>query len=50
MRKSSGVAATISDICTTLPEASFTATMVGMAARRATVFGSMFTPVRPGTL
>ena len=36
--------------CPMLPEASFTPTMFSMAARRAMVAGSTFTPVRPCTL
>jgi hypothetical protein len=48
--KSAGIALQISHICVTFPEASFTPTMFGMSARRASVDTSTLTPVRPGTL
>ena len=37
-------------ICAMLPEASLTPTMLSIAASRASVAGSTFTPVRPCTL
>ena len=48
--KSAGTARQTSHICVMLPDASLTPTMFGIAASRASVDGSMFTPVRPGTL
>ena len=41
---------TIWDTWSRLPEASLTPTILAMPDRRATVLGSMFTPVREGTL
>jgi hypothetical protein len=48
--KSVGTTRQTSHIWVMLPDASFTPTMFGIAARRASVVGSTFTPVRPGTL
>ena len=48
--KSSGSSWQISVIWLMLPEASFTPMMFGSVAMRASVFGSTFTPARPGTL
>ena len=48
--KSAGTAWQTSHIWLMLPDASLTPTMFGMAARRASVAGSMLQPVRPGTL
>jgi hypothetical protein len=48
--KSAGTRTQTSQICDMLPDASFTATMFGIAARRASVAGSTLQPVRPGTL
>ena len=48
--KSFGTMRQISHICVTLPDASFTATMVGICDSRTRVETSTFTPVRPGTL
>ena len=49
-RKLSGTLRQTSTICVTLPDASFTPTMFGICASRASVAISTFTPVRPGTL
>ena len=49
-RKSAGTARQTSHICCMFPDASFTPTMFGIAARRTSVATSTFTPVRPGTL
>ncbi len=40
----------IDAICEMFPDASLTPAMPGMVARRASVAGSTFTPVRPCTL
>src|SRR5581483_148350 len=49
-RKSPGTALNTSAIWLMLPLASFTATIFGISASRASVPGSRFAPVRPGTL
>ena len=48
--KSGGRVAHRFAICAMFPEASFTPTMLSIAASRRSVAGSTFTPVRPGTL
>ena len=47
---SGGTASQTSHICVMFPDASFTPTTFGIAASRTSVFTSMLTPVRPGTL
>ena len=48
--KSSGTAWKMAAIWEMLPDASLTPTTVSISARRASVAGSTFRPVRPGTL
>src|SRR5260221_685322 len=48
--KCSGTRAAMEAICEMFPEASLTPTIVSIADSRFTVAGSIFTPVRPGTL
>jgi hypothetical protein len=48
--KSDGTTRQTSHIWVMLPDASLTPTILSMAERRASVAGSTFDPVRPGTL